>query len=82
MHIQRIHAVTTQPSFDIKAAMASPEIRAVSRILAKAGVQAPTTSRIPHSHLESCMCSAGIDPQERMRCKIALDRAHLIDWSC
>jgi hypothetical protein len=82
MNIQSIKAVSTTPPLDIKAALASPEVRAVSRILAKAGVQAPTTSRIAHSHLESCMCSAGVSPEERMRCKIALDRAHLIDWSC
>jgi hypothetical protein len=80
-NIQSIRAVSTTPPLDIRAALASPEVRAVSRILAKAGVAQPT-GKIPHSHLESCMCSAGIDPQERMRCKIALDRAKLIDWSC
>jgi hypothetical protein len=80
MNIQSIKAVSTQPTFDIKAALASPEVRGVSRILAKAGI-APPTAKIPHSHLESCMCDAGIDPTERMRCKIALDRAKLIDWS-
>ena len=82
MNIQRIHAIATQPTLDIRAAMASPEVRAVSRILAAAGVKAPTAGPIPHSHLESCMCSAGVSPEERMRCKIALDRAKLIDWSC
>jgi hypothetical protein len=80
MNIQRIHAIATQPTFDIKAALASPEVRGVAKILAKAGVAQPT-GKIPHSRLESCMCSAGIDPTERMRCKIALDRAKLIDWS-
>ena len=81
MNIQSIRAVSTTP-LDIKAALASPEVRAVSRILAKAGVKVPTTSKIPHSELESCMCSAGITPEERMRTKIALDRAKLIDWTC
>jgi hypothetical protein len=80
MEIQHIKAVSTQPSFDIKAALQHPEVRGVSRILARAGIAQPT-AKIPHSHLESCMCDAGIDPQERMRCKIALDRAKLIDWS-
>ena len=82
MNIQSIKAVSTTPPLDIRAAMASPEVRAVSRILAAAGVKAPTAGPIPHSHLESCMTAAGIDPTERMRCKIALDRAKLIDWSC
>jgi hypothetical protein len=77
----RIQAIATEPTFDIKAALASPEVRGVSKILARAGVAPPTMGKIPHSHLESCMCSAGIDPTERMRCKIALDRAKLIDWS-
>jgi hypothetical protein len=76
----RIQAIATQPMFDIKAALASPEVRAVSRILAKAGVAQPT-GKIPHSHLESCMSAAGVSPQERLQCKIALDRARLIDWT-
>jgi hypothetical protein len=80
MNIQRIHAIATEPTFDVKAAMAHPEVRGVAKILAKAGI-APPTAKIPHSHLESCMCAAGIDPTERMRTKIALDRAKLIDWS-
>ena len=79
MNIENIKAVST-PSFDIKAALEHPEVRGVSRILAKAGIAKPT-EKIKHSHLESCMTAAGIDPQERMRCKIALDRAHLIDWT-
>jgi hypothetical protein len=78
----KIQAISTQPTLDIRAAMASPEVRAVSRILAAAGVKAPTAGPIPHSHLENCMSAAGVSPEERMRCKIALDRAHLIDWSC
>ena len=77
----KIQAISTQPPLDIRAALASPEVRSVSRILAKAGVAQPT-GKIPQSHLESCMCSAGVSPQERLQCKIALDRAHLIDWTC
>jgi hypothetical protein len=75
-----INAVATSAPFDIKAALASPDVKAISRILAKAGIAKPT-EKIKHSHLESCMTSAGIDPVGRMRCKIALDRAHLIDWT-
>jgi hypothetical protein len=75
-----INAVSTAAPFDIKAALASPDVKAISRILAKAGISKPT-EKIKHSHLESCMTAAGIDPVERMRCKIALDRAHLIDWT-
>jgi hypothetical protein len=75
-----INAVATAAPFDIKAALASPDVKAISRILAKAGIAKPT-EKIKHSHLESCMTAAGIDPVERMRCKIALDRAHLIDWT-
>ena len=77
----KIQAIATEPKFDIQAALQHPEVRSVSRILAKAGVAQPT-GKIPHSHLESCMSAAGVSPQERMQCKIALDRAHLIDWSC
>jgi hypothetical protein len=76
-----IQAVTAdKQTFDIKAALAHPEVRGVSRILARAGIAQPT-GKIPHSHLESCMTAAGIDPTERMRVKIALDRAHLVDWN-
>jgi hypothetical protein len=75
-----INAVTDKTTFDIQAALAHPEVRGVARILAKAGIAKPT-GKIPHSHLESCMCEANIDPVERMRVKIALDRAHLVDWT-
>jgi hypothetical protein len=80
MNIQSVKAVSTTPLFDIKAALEHPEVRGVARILARAGIAKPT-ARIPHSHLESCMAEAGISPEERMRCKIALDRAHLIVWA-
>jgi hypothetical protein len=79
MNIQSIHAVTDK-TFDIQAALQHPEVRGVARILAKAGVSQPT-GKIPHSHLESCMSAAGVSAEDRMRCKIALDRAHLIDWA-
>jgi hypothetical protein len=75
-----ISAVKDDKTFDIQAALQHPEVRGVSRILARAGIAQPT-SKFKHSELESCMCDAGIDPTERMRCKIALDRAKLIDWS-
>jgi hypothetical protein len=75
-----INAVSTSVPFDIKAALSHPEVRGVSRILARAGIKQPTT-KFKHSELESCMCSAGIDPVERMRVKIGLDRAGLIDWN-
>jgi hypothetical protein len=75
-----ISAVKDDKTFNLQAALASPDVKAVSRILARAGIAKPT-EKIKHSHLESCMTSAGIDPVERMRCKIALDRAGLIDWN-
>jgi hypothetical protein len=75
-----IQAIANKETFDIQAALAHPEVRGVSRILSKAGIAKPT-AKIAHSHLESCMCDAGISPEERMQCKIALDRAKLIDWN-
>jgi hypothetical protein len=76
----KIQAIATEPKFDIQATLQHPEVKGVFRILAKSGVKVPTTSKIPHSELESCMAAAGITPEERMRTKIALDRAKLIAW--
>jgi hypothetical protein len=79
MSIQSIHAVST-PVFSIEAALSHPEVRGVARILAKAGIAKPTT-KFKASELEAALAKGDITTQERMACKIALDRAKLIDWS-
>jgi hypothetical protein len=76
----QIRAVSTTP-LDIRAALQHPEVKSVARILAAAGVPVPTV-RFKHSELHACLCAADVSPEDRMKCKIALDKAGLIDWSC
>jgi hypothetical protein len=76
MNIQRIRAVST-PSFDIKAALTSPEVRGVAKILAAAGVSPPTRP-IPLAELNEKLSAAGVSAEKRLAVKIALGRVGLL----
>jgi hypothetical protein len=76
MNIERIKAVST-PSFDIKAALASPEVRGVAKILAAAGVAQPTRP-IPLAELNEKLSAAGVSVEKRLAVKIALSRVGLL----
>jgi hypothetical protein len=72
----QIHAVTDK-TFDVQAALASPEIRAVSRILARAGVPPPSRP-IDRAELNAKLEAAGLSIEKRLEIKIALERVGLL----
>jgi hypothetical protein len=78
MHIQAI--ASNKPIFSIEAALQHPEVRGVARILAKAGIAKPT-SKFKAFELGTSLADAGLSAEERMRCKLPLDHAGLIDWA-
>jgi hypothetical protein len=75
----QIQAIASKPSFDIQAALDSPAVRAVARVLASIGVERPTTAKIKVSVLEAKMAS--LDPVKRIEIKRSLDSVGLIDWN-
>jgi hypothetical protein len=74
-----IQAVTDK-TFDIQAALQHPEVRGVSRILAKAGIAKPT-ARFKATELEAALANSDLSTEQRIGAKLALDRAGLVDWN-
>jgi hypothetical protein len=72
-----IHAIADKTTFDIKAALASPGIKAISRLMALIGIEKPSAP-IKMNDLESKMAAAGLEPTKRIEVKIALSRAGLM----
>jgi hypothetical protein len=75
MHIQAISS--SGPDFSIAAALDRPEVRAVSRLLASAGIEKPT-AKIPRHEFEAKLRASSLTPEQRIEAKIALERAGLI----
>ena len=77
-HIERIHAISTPPVFSIAAAKQSPDYRAVSGLLAKAGIE--IDSRIALFDLDQKLAAAPrqLTTTERIALKSALGRAGIL----
>jgi hypothetical protein len=73
----RIQAISTQPTFDIQAALASPAVKMNARILAQIGIEKPK-GRIPLRELEDKMAAANLEPKKRIELKICLERCGLL----
>ena len=76
MQIRAVSTFTCTP-LNIAAALASPEIRAVAKILAAAGVAQPTRP-IPLGELNEKLTAAGVSTEKRIAVKIALGRVGLL----
>ena len=74
MHIQ---AIASKPAFDIKAALASPEVRGIASRLAAAGISKPTRP-IPLAELNEKLRAAGWSIEQRLEAKVALNRHGLL----
>jgi hypothetical protein len=79
MQIERIHAIATAPDH-IKAALATPEIRAISASAKRAGLDL-TKGAVKLAQIDDHLKLAQISVSDRLAIKSAMDRAGLIDRS-
>jgi hypothetical protein len=77
MNIQSIKAVSTTKPLNIEAALASPAIKTIARVMASIGIERPT-GRISMHDLETKMAAANLPTQKRLELKIALERVGLL----
>jgi hypothetical protein len=61
----------------ILAALQSPEVKAVARLMASAGIERPT-EKFKLFDLDQKLAASKLTIAERLQCKCALDRAGLI----
>ena len=76
MQIRAI-ATTTEP-LDIRAAMQSPEVRSVARLLARADIEPPTERKFELADIDAKLKLSNLSIQERIAMKVALTRAKLL----
>jgi hypothetical protein len=70
-----LHAVTEPVA--ITAALQTPEVRAVARLMASAGIERPT-AKFNLFDLDRKLDASRLTTNERIQCKLALERAGLI----
>jgi hypothetical protein len=73
----QIHAIANQPSFNIAAAMQSPEVRAVKSLMASADLR--PLGKMSIAEIDRKLSASRLSIQQRLRVKIALDRAGMIE---
>jgi hypothetical protein len=81
MSIAKIRAVAAENTKAAPAAIAAAvdkQLWGLSRVMAKAGVELNSVNKISASALSKKLREAGIDSQQRLAVKIALDRAGLL----
>jgi hypothetical protein len=80
-NIEKIRAVASENSKSKPAVIAASidkQLYGLSRIMAKAGVELNSINKISASKLSKQLKEAGIDSQQRLSVKIALERAGLL----
>jgi hypothetical protein len=81
MSIEKIRAVASENTKAAPAAVAAAidkQLYALSRVLAKAGVELNSVGKISASKLSKQLKEAGVDTQRRLEAKVALERANLL----
>jgi hypothetical protein len=76
--VTAINAVTAE-KFDISAALAKPEGRVISRLMALAGVE-PPKGRVAVADLDRALAAAGskLSTLQRLELKVALDKVGVL----
>jgi hypothetical protein len=80
-NIDKIRAVASQNAKETPAVIAAAldkQLFALSRVMAKAGVELNSVNKISASALSKKLRDAGVDTQQRLAVKIALERAGLL----
>jgi hypothetical protein len=81
MSIEKIRAVAAENTKAKSAAIAASidkQLYGLSRIMARAGVELNSVNKISASALSKKLKEAGVDNQQRLAVKIALERAGLL----
>jgi hypothetical protein len=76
--IRAVAAENTKAAPAVIAAAVDKQLYGLSRILAKAGVELNSINKISSSKLSKQLKEAGIDSQQRLTVKVALERAGLL----
>jgi hypothetical protein len=74
----KIKAVATEAPNAIVAQAIDKQLRAMSRILASAGVELGSIGKVSARALSTKLKAAGVAPEQRIAAKIALGRAGLL----
>jgi hypothetical protein len=69
----QIHAVVDTKAFDISAAMARPEGRVISRLMALANLEAPK-NKVAVADLDRQLAGSKLSTLQRLELKVALDK--------
>jgi hypothetical protein len=81
MSIEKIRAVAAENAKSKPAVIAAAldkQLWGLSRVMAKAGVELNSVNKISASALSKKLREAGVDSQQRLAVKIALERAGLL----
>jgi hypothetical protein len=80
-NIDKIRAVASQNNKEASPAIAAAidkQLYSLSRIMAKAGIELNSVNKISPSALSKKLKDAGVDTQQRLTVKVALQKAGLL----
>jgi hypothetical protein len=76
--IRAVAAKNTEAAPSVIASAVDKQLYALSRVLAKAGVELNSVDKVSATKLSKQLKEAGIDTQQRLQVKVALNRAGLL----
>jgi hypothetical protein len=75
----QIQAVATKPTFDIQAAMASPDYRGVEHIIHASGIgERLASGPLPVAEIDAALSKSKVSTSDRIALKSALGRCGLL----